>query len=640
MEKALSFEFNYSSGEVDPQKATVSKVNEDVASLGPDNKGTLAYLVEVSSTEETEGLKAKASEIARVFEETYLASEAGTILKALEEALHEAASLANENLKVEIVAAVVWGLVLYVGKIGESRVFLCRGGRSRKIEFNFVASGTIQDGDSLALVNSIFATKFSEKELDFILNQADFAVVKARFDELQKDTIGSDCLVLRIKVKETVLEEVPISFVDTDSLNTRKQVSWSDRFGKFVPYDAILKIKVLEKLTSLREFLALSSGKIFGKFAEPWRRKGPGEVVDEKSRKKARAIQVGAVLGVFLTLSLFFSVGKALEASKRNSESKILSQIEDKLAGAEAAIGINPEQVASILTDAAKLIDEAEKKGLDKKTLEEKETKLNQLLAQNKKIFPTEDFTEIVDLKAINSRADSLVVLGKNVFSLEKAAGRLIKTNSDTKKSEIQTEGLEGAFSLASKENTVYVAGKGKLWSFNSGNNSFSKILDSESAWNLPSDLSTYFGNFYLVDPAKGKIWKHFGSGSEVSRAQDYLTTPADLSRANTLAVDGYIWVGTEDGKVLKFYSGKKQDFQLSGMEVGSIKDLFTTENSTSLYLLDPKEGRVLVFDKSGNYKNAYENPAFKSSSSFFVQESSKMIWVASGTKIYRFKFK
>ncbi len=96
-----------------------------------------------------------------------------------------------------------------------------------------------------------------------------------------------------------------------------------------------------------------------------------------------------------------------------------------------------------------------------------------------------------------------------------------------------------------------------------------------------------------------------------------------------------------EDNEILRFSAGSPINFSLKNLDKPlQAKDIFTTQDSNFLYILDSGNGRVLVTDKNGNYKAQYLGDNIKSAKKIVVSETSKKIILLEGDKLYSLDIK
>ena len=64
---------------------------------------------------------------------------------------------------------------------------------------------------------------------------------------------------------------------------------------------------------------------------------------------------------------------------------------------------------------------------------------------------------------------------------------------------------------------------------------------------------------------------------------------------------------------------------------------LFTNDQTNFIYILEPKQKRIVVLDKTGNMAAQYYSDTFNNLQDFSLDETNKKIFLANDNKIYSF---
>lgn len=156
------------------------------------------------------------------------------------------------------------------------------------------------------------------------------------------------------------------------------------------------------------------------------------------------------------------------------------------------------------------------------------------------------------------------------------------------------------------------------------------------STWGSVGGFETYLGNFYLLDTKTG-IFK-FASGNYAKSNYFATGVTPDLSSANSIAIDGSIWVLENTGTILKFTKGKQDSLTLSGLDkqLSSPTRIVTTVDDDNVYILDNGNGRIVVIDKTGKFVTQYANSLLKKATQLVVDEKNKKALFLSSGSVYQ----
>lgn len=165
------------------------------------------------------------------------------------------------------------------------------------------------------------------------------------------------------------------------------------------------------------------------------------------------------------------------------------------------------------------------------------------------------------------------------------------------------------------------------------------KPLDSAFPQTQPriQAISSYLNRVYVLDTNHQQIIRFSFGGSSLGRGVAWLQASASLSAARQLAVDGSIFVLQPGAKVQEFLSGRLTSFALSTIHptLTDATRLWTDVASTHLYVLDPNQRRVVVFDKDGRLVDQYSSPQWTDLRDVTANEKTKTLYVLNGSTIH-----
>jgi hypothetical protein len=155
--------------------------------------------------------------------------------------------------------------------------------------------------------------------------------------------------------------------------------------------------------------------------------------------------------------------------------------------------------------------------------------------------------------------------------------------------------------------------------------------------------LRTYPVNskVYVIDKSAKKITNFTMAPQGLSKPTVSVQDDR-LGGATDLAIDGNIFVALSDGNILKFQSGKQQDFNLSlSAPLSNHVKLYTQNDFIYLYVLDRDNKQILVLNKTGANAGSlfatYISDQFTNLKDFTVDEKNKTIFVLDGTNLLKF---
>lgn len=244
------------------------------------------------------------------------------------------------------------------------------------------------------------------------------------------------------------------------------------------------------------------------------------------------------------------------------------------------------------------------------------------------------------------------MVLGIDVLGLIDASTRSVyAVTISSKKGEVVGggEGFEGLSRVTSQGSRLYALGSAGIHMVDVADNTTKKnVVPHDAQWGTIVSLVSYGGNQYLLDSAKGRIWKYVAVGkvsdASFSERREYLNPDAfpDLSRATSMAIDGSIWVGTTDGNILRFTQGKENPLVTQGVEPAFSGTLlvYTSDDTEAVYVLEPQAKRVVMLDKEGMYMGQYQWDVDIKPTAIAVSEEAKLLFLLARGTVYTIALK
>ncbi|MFC1613158.1 hypothetical protein ACFL23_02385, partial [Patescibacteria group bacterium] len=368
-------------------------------------------------------------------------------------------------------------------------------------------------------------------------------------------------------------------------------------------------------------------------------------------------IKKKALLIIFLiSIILFFKGISWMNDKNIKEESQIiynqtLTEINKKMDSLEASLIYGDIEKAEKIT---KEIDILMKTGISQED-EQSAQKYNELKTNladyNKKINKITEISNPKQLDATlnkSAKSEKIVLDDNNLISFD-FSNNIIYKFDFTKKSSEQWDVYENNKTILSKfsffskmkdENELlgYSKEENKIHKFNIKNKTILEIkkglLSGETA-----DVKYYADNVYILDTKNNQIYVYRNAG----RQQWTKEANIELTNGISMAIDGNIFVLKEDGKILKFFKGKKENFSLQDINptISAPTKIYTNADYKYLYILDQPNRRILIFEKECsdskcNLIAQYTSPQFNELQDFTVDEKNNLMYVLNNGTIYK----
>jgi hypothetical protein len=179
----------------------------------------------------------------------------------------------------------------------------------------------------------------------------------------------------------------------------------------------------------------------------------------------------------------------------------------------------------------------------------------------------------------------------------------------------------------------------GQLGKITSGFSSFSLVSSGVSSI-TPNDIALYNDVLYALRADTEQVVKF--SAVEGGYAQTgtpwIVAKTSSLTSAQALAIDGKVYVATPDG-IAQFLSGKQQPWEMSTISPALQQaKLWTSAQTTTLYILDAQHSRLITVDKnSGKVLAQYKSDKLTNATDFLVDEENHRILFTDNDTLYVF---
>jgi len=361
--------------------------------------------------------------------------------------------------------------------------------------------------------------------------------------------------------------------------------------------------------------------------------------------QKNLVLVAGAILGVLAVVIL----GKSIDFESENTKilreelsiaTEALEQtkallLQGERGGAKEHIARAEEAVQKILNSKSKnfrsnaqfLLAEIEEKKLQIENAHKKSAMI------------------VADLGVKNNNLESLGILNlrDNLFIFD--SKNIYKTIRNIVENPLQISEKNSilAGAVRDDQNTLlFLTNLPQIVEFRDGG--ISQMSTDDENWKNGTDIKTYGKYVYILNPVENQIWKYERRRTKYSGAIAY-NTGADLSSAVSIAIDGSIYILSSDGKIQRIFRGENKPYNFKNLPSipfsGKNLKIFTSKDHDFLYVLDPDNSRVLIFEKGDQFAIYKKQIIFKdvktSARDFFVDSSGQKIAILTKDKIYEF---
>lgn len=492
----------------------------------------------------------------------------------------------------------------------------------------------------------ISASGYPREDNLFVLGTSAFfeCFENSDFDSfLEKEKRGEDgLLLLREKASSSNSSRLAGSFVyfsaqslkitESIKLDKRKTVFQMQRLARkrlFTPFE-----RVINKVLTTRLGPNFPRRKIYVRSAFQG-------LEDVQSRKKGFSLALFLI--VFLSLSVLIGSKIRSVKEKRAFYQAKLIDVSSKLEEAKKIASLDPEKSRKLFFEAKSEVSLLKNEGIKDKKLQELDEDIRKSEESVLKEYRLEpelflDLTLLTQgFKISLLKADT-----NNILVLDKNGKRLVKISFENKKTEVvsgpddfdnyQDTGLYG--------DNIFVLTSKAIFNVKDNKKELSRNDFGDDAL-----INFYAGNAYILDKNPSRIYRLAPDKEGFSLPQIWTGEgiKVDFTTAKDWFIDGFVWVLIDNNQILKFSRGVPERVYLKGVypELEVVDSIYSNDELKFVYLLDSRNGRVVVVDKNGNYVCQYVADKIKSSNFLVVSESQKKaVFSLPDGKLYSFGLK
>lgn len=166
--------------------------------------------------------------------------------------------------------------------------------------------------------------------------------------------------------------------------------------------------------------------------------------------------------------------------------------------------------------------------------------------------------------------------------------------------------------------------------------------IESAGTADKVSALALFNNKLYLLHNDLGQIYTYRKEGDKFIGGSSWIKEKTDLNNAISMDIDGAIYILKNDGQLLKFLKGGLDDFSLAAVEPALERPVKTTAKSESnyIYILEPVNKRLVVFDKEGKFILQYRMENLSNLKDFAIDEAEKIIYFLNNSSLYKIEAK
>ncbi len=362
-------------------------------------------------------------------------------------------------------------------------------------------------------------------------------------------------------------------------------------------------------------------------------------VTNHQSSQVGHRQKINIIAGFIVLCALGISITIGFQKNKKMQTEKqyqtLQLQLTKTLSDGFAIKNLNLETATELGKQASDLLVKIDNLKTTNHTIEinQFQSQIQQLLSQTGQADPTQssawyDTSFITD----NPKYTQLSFQSNGLYLLDPQSGRLDILNPQQKsiRNLTQDDRLKNITHLFTSSDTVYGLTGSSIITIN-------KSLITSILTTTATDATVWNGTLYLLDSANKTILKSTPNSNGFDTPVSWLKSGQSLAdNASSIAINGKVWVITDNGQITPYLRGTKDTFTPSQQITAThARNLIVGIDSDILAFIDDGN-TIYVYKKNGETKAKYTLDG-KTITSITLDEKDNLIYaLCSDQKIYK----
>jgi hypothetical protein len=367
-----------------------------------------------------------------------------------------------------------------------------------------------------------------------------------------------------------------------------------------------------------------------------------------KSGKNVKiSLAVIIILGIILTFGIrSLSQKKQQETNLRGIAEK-LEQARVKKDNADSAlIYNNKDKAKQDLQEALSLANAVKASGHYTEEATSLISSMQEVEDRMDKVTRISSPDVVGDFSSITGalKTPAMVAIDKLIFTFDSTNNAIFQLDTTNKETKVASQSSQGigyfrtANAIPAEKSILFSTDTPGLAIFDIQRNDLLKqeIKFPDGFSNIKA-VGVFGSRLYLLSTEKKMIYGFSKTLAGYDGGSPWLTdTKIPAERAVGMGVDGYIYLLLDDGKIVKMLKGKQVEFkqEMPTKPIVNPTRLVIYDGLKHLYILDPTEKRVVVYDTVGNLVNQYVFPNARNLRDIAIGGKEEILYVLDETRV------
>ena len=207
-----------------------------------------------------------------------------------------------------------------------------------------------------------------------------------------------------------------------------------------------------------------------------------------------------------------------------------------------------------------------------------------------------------------------------------------------------ESEKVVASSTMPDKDAIYFYTEGGKILEYK--DNIVSAVTTEDAQWKNTTVIRSFSRYLYFLDLTENSIWKYERKRDGFGPATAWTQSGATITDSIDFSIDGYIFLLKKGGDIQKFYRGELEEFGPTRMPneiLSTATKIFTQQDQTRLYLLDPTNSRVIITTKGAKEARYKRQIVIEGSGplvDLYVDKPEQKLYLLDEKKIYQIDLK
>jgi len=367
--------------------------------------------------------------------------------------------------------------------------------------------------------------------------------------------------------------------------------------------------------------------------------------------KSGKNVKISLVAIIILVIVLTFGI-RAL--SQKKQEETNLRGIAEKLEQARvkkdnadsALIYNNTDKAKQDLQEALSLANSVKESGNYTQEVTSLISAIQEIKDRMDKVTRVTSSNVVGDFSSIAGalKTPAMVAIDKLIFTFDPTNNAIFQLDTTNKETKVVSQSSQGigyfrtANTIPAEKSILLSTDTPGLAIFDTQRNDLLKQeIKFPEGFKSVKAVGLFGSRLYLLSTEKKMIYGFSKTLAGYDGGSAWLTdTKVPTERAVSMGVDGYIYLLLDDGTIVKMLKGKQVEFkqQMPTDPIANPTRMVIYDGLKHIYILDPAQKRVIVYDTVGNLVDQYIFPDAKDLRDIAIGGKEEILYVLDETRV------